>query len=341
MKRVTLNQVAEACGVSTATVSMVINGKGSITREVREKVMHAAEELGYLKNTYAAGIATSATKHLAVLINEDDEQEFEWHLVRSIFIPLEAVMYKKGIFPIIVPASKKSDNADIIKKVVLSGAGGVFTIHFGDLALHRQLEDRGLPVVMLNNSAYEDEFNTVSSDSFYGMYSAVSLLLKQGHKRISYMDYARPDYPALVMDRKLGFQKAVAEHGHDVSEFDSLTVDLSSMVDIETAVKKLMDVQDPPSAFALHDDYLAAKVWVALGKIGLRVPEDVSIVAAGDTMDYNQPFIPQISTARINTDLMGELGAELMLKRLSGKSVENETIKVKPNVIDRGSTREI
>ena len=341
MGRITLNQVAELCGVSAATVSLVLNGKGNITREVREKVMQAAEDVGYLKNTYASGMASSAVKHLAVLINEDYEKEFEWHLVRSIFMPIEAVMYKEGIFPIIVPVSSNADNVDIIKKIILSGAGGVFTIHFGDRALHRQLEDRGLPVVILNNSAFEDEFNSVSSDSFYGMNSAVSLLLDQGHERIAYIDYDRPQYPSLVMDRKLGFQKAVAERGYQISEFRNLTVDIKSMPDIEAAVLKMMNAADPPTAIAMHDDYLAVKVYVALRNQGLRIPDDISIIAAGDTMDYNQPFIPQISTARINTDLMGELGAELMLKRLSGKSVENETIKVKPNVIDRGSTKEI
>lgn len=342
MGRVTLNQIAESCNVSAATVSMVINGKGNITREVRDRVMKTAEELGYLKNTFAAGIASSTVKHLAVLINEDYEKEFEWHLVRSIFIPLEAVMYENGIFPMIIPASSTVDNADIIKKVVLSGAGGVFTIHFGDRVLHRQLEDRGLPVVMLNNSAYEDEFNTVSSDSFYGMNSAVALLLEQGHNRIAYMDYERPAYPAVVMDRQLGFQKAVAERGFDVSEFRHVRVaDIHSMPDIEAEVNRLMNSSAKPTAIAMHDDYLAAKVFVALQKQGYRIPEDVSIIAAGDTMDYKQPFIPQISTARINTDLMGELGAELMLKRLTGKSVGNETIRVKPNVIDRGSSKEI
>ncbi len=341
MGRITLNQIAETCGVSAATVSMVLNGKGNITPEVRERVMQAAEKLGYLKNTYAAGMASSEVKHVAVLINKDYEKEFEWHLVRSIFIPIEAVMYKKGIVPIIVPASMKSEHADIIKKVVLSGAGGVFTVHFGDRALHRQFEDRGLPVVILNNSEYDDEFNSVSSDSFYGMNSAVSVLLDQGHRHIAYIDYERPAYQGLVMDRRLGFQKAVAERGLNVSDLHTLTVNLKSLSEIERSLTQLMSEKPRPTAIALHDDYLAAKVYVALNEIGLKVPEDVSIIAAGDTMDYNQPFIPQISTARINTDLMGELGAELMLKRLSGKSVENETIRVKPNVIDRGSSKEI
>jgi LacI family transcriptional regulator len=320
---------------------MVLNGKGNISKEVRERVMKAAQELGYLKNTYAAGIATAGVKHLAVLINEDYQKEFEWHLVRSIFIPLEAVLYKEGLYPIIIPVSPAQDNSDIIKKVVLSGAGGVFTIHFGDRALHRQLEDRGLPVVILNNSAYEDEFCSVSSDSFYGMNSAVSMLIDSGHRRIVYIDYERPEYQALFTDRYLGCQKAVSEKGLDPGFFDRKTVDIFSIEDIDTKVAEIMGGKERPTALALHDDYLAAKVYVSLQKAGVRIPEDISLIAAGDTLDYNQPFIPRISTAKINTDLMGELGAELMLKRLFGKNFVNETIKVKPNVIDRGSTKEI
>lgn len=230
MKRVTLKQIAEDTGVSTATVSMVINGKGPISKKVKEKIIKSAEKLGYVKNIYAAGMASNSARHIAVLINADYEKEIEWHLIRSIFIPLEAVMYEKGYYPILLPVSTSQTNETILKKVILSSAGGVFTIHFGNRELHQMFEDRGLPVVILNKSTFESEFYTVSSDNFYGMHKAVLTLLDIGHTQIAYIDYERPEFPGLVMDRFWGFKYAIETRGLNPEDYKRWIVDINPIV---------------------------------------------------------------------------------------------------------------
>lgn len=341
MKRVTLKQIAEDTGVSTATVSMVINGKGPISKKVKDKILGSAKRLGYVKNTYAAGMASSCAQHIAVLINADYEKEIEWHLIRSIFIPLESVMYDKGYYPILIPVRTSQTNDMIIRKVILSGAGGVFTIHFGNRELHQMFEDRGLPVVILNKSTFESEFTTVSSDNFYGMHNAATILLDIGHTNIVYIDYERPEFPSLVMDRFWGFKFAIESKGLNPEDYKRFIADINSIDDVFRVVSEVMGDDNKPTALVMHDDHLAVMVYVSLVRQGFRIPEDVSIVAPGDTLDYNQPFIPQISTTRINTDLMGQLGAEMMLRQIEGRTTEPEMIKVKPNIIDRGSYRSL
>jgi LacI family transcriptional regulator len=341
MKRVTLKEIAEETDVSIATVSMVMNGKGPISKKVKDRILDSAAKLGYVKNIYAAGMASNSAHHIAVLINADYEKEVEWHLIRSIFIPLESVLYEKEYYLILIPVTTNQTNDTILKKVILSGAGGVFTIQFGNRELHQMFEDRGLPAVILNKSTFESDFYTVSSDNFYGMHKATLALLDIGHTKIFYIDYERPEFPAVVMDRFWGFKYAIETRGLNPEDYKRLIVDINSVENISGVVADIMDTDIKPTALVLHDDHLAVIVYIALVRQGFRIPDDVSIIAPGDTLDYNQPFVPQISTTSINTDLMGQLGAEMMLRRIEGHSSENEIIKVKPNIIDRGSYKSL
>lgn len=341
MNRVKLSEVADHSGVSLTTASLVLNGKGNISDEVREKVMASAEKLGYIRNTHAASIASQKVVNLAILVNEDYERAFEWHLIRSIFISIETVLYDNKCFPILIPVSDKQSNAEILEKVILSGAGGVFTIHFGNRELYRQLEDRKIPVVILNNHAYENEFYTVCSEIFSGMYEATKRLIQLGHSQFAFIDYPRPDFPAVVIDRFMGFQKAIMEFGLDFPENRRFQVRLKDMDGIGETIDLLLNQNPRPTALVIHDDYLAAMVYVVLQKKGIDIPGDISMIAPGDSLDYNQPFIPQISTSRINSELMGKLGAEMMLRRLEGSSDSIELLKVQPSLVRRGTCREI
>jgi DNA-binding LacI/PurR family transcriptional regulator len=84
-------------------------------------------------------------------------------------------------------------------------------------------------------------------------------------------------------------------------------------------LKSIFSAKDKLTALFAHDDYLAARVIVTLNNLNLKESGDVSIIALGDTLDNNQPFIPRIIPMSINTDLLGKIGGELMIKWLKDK----------------------
>lgn len=84
-------------------------------------------------------------------------------------------------------------------------------------------------------------------------------------------------------------------------------------------MKIIFSVKSKPTAFFAHDDYLDARCIVTLNNLNLKEPRDVSIIVLGDTLDNNQLFIPRIIQMSINTDLLGEIGGELMINRLKNK----------------------
>jgi len=254
MKKAKLSDVAKMAKVSITTASNVLNGKGSFSDKIKQRVFKVAEELNYIKNLYASSVAKKRAIHLGILFHEDYEKAFQWNFIRHMLIQLEAVITSYNYFPVMIPVSIKQKTSDVLKKIAASGTGALFSIHYGNRELFTLLEDQGVPVVIINNIMYTKERQ---------------------------------------------------------------------------------------SALFVHDDYLAARVIVALNEIGLFIPEDISIIAPGDTLDYNQPFIPRITTMSIDTDMLGRLSGQIMIERLNGNLKTSQVLKVKQRLIKRGSCRKL
>ncbi len=341
MKNTKLADVANMAGVSITTASNILNGKGRFSPEIKQKVFEAAKTLNYRKNLYASSIAKNKISHIGVLFHEDYEKAFEWNFIRHMLIQIESVITAHDYYPVMIPVSLKLSTSEVLKKISAPGTGALFSIHYGNRELFTLLEDQGVPVVVINNSDYQDRFFTVCTDDFQGAYEGTKYLINLGHKNIAFIEYSRPDHPTVLADRFIGFKKAVDEKEIDFKDELRVTVELYNMDEIIEKVKQVMEKNPRPTAFFVHDDYLAARVIVALQKLGFSVPQDVSIIAPGDTLDYNQPFIPRITTMCIDTDMLGKLAGQMMIERLDGTLKNHQVLKVKQRLIERGSCRRL
>lgn len=341
MSNATLKDVAKEAGVSVSTVSLVLNRKGQISQDVRDRVYEAAKQLDYIKPVYTPSTAIKPIRHIAILVYEDYEKAFVWNFFRRIIIQLEAIMTKEQCYPVIIPVRLKQDTHEILEKVVSSQAGALFSIDYANQELFQQLEDRGIPVVIVNNSSLQTQFHSVCVDDFHGAYEGTRRLITLGHTHIAYVEYHRPDMPALLNDRFIGFKKALDEEQLSFPDDHRITVDLFDMDELQRKLQKLFQRKNPPTALFIHDDYLAACTIVVLQNMQLGVPNDVSIIAPGDVLDYNQPFIPQITTMRINNELMGKLAGEMLLERLKRQQDEIHVLKVNQQLVERGSCKQV
>ena len=337
----TLKDVAREAGVSLTTVSLVLSNKGRISQSVRERVILVAERLRYKKipdRTFERG---TSGRTIGILLEVDQEWEFAWTITRSIIFAINRVLENSNRQTIILPINLSQAAGDIYRNVLSTDTNAVFSIHYGNKILFERLEEIGVPVVIINNSNFQDRFYSVCVDDFQGAYEGALHLLKFGHRKIVYVDFDRPDMPALVSDRFVGFKKAIDEYGIEFSDRRHITTDLSNMQDLDNKLGDFFRGASPPTAIFAHDDYLAANVIAVLKKQNIQAPRDVSIIAPGDVLNYSQPYVPQISTMRINTELMGTTAAELMLKILGAKPDGVHVLKVNQQLFDRGSCRKI
>jgi LacI family transcriptional regulator len=272
-----------------------------------------------------------------VLISEEYEKAFEWNFIRQIIIALEAVLSAAGFFPILIPIKQEARVQDLSAKVLASGAGGLCSIHYVNKELFTFLEDFGLPVVIINNSSLQASFSTVCADDFQGAYEGTRHLLDLGHRRLAYLEYFRPDLPDYLADTYIGFKKALDEQGIPFDPGLKLSVDHRDPRDLRRAAERMAHSSPRPTALFAVDDYVVAQCIPLLSAVGLQCPSDLSIIASGDVLDFSEPFVPQVTTIRLDTALIGKLSGELMVGRLKGTALRSQVMKLRGALVERGS----
>ncbi len=335
----TLKDVAREAGVSYTTASLVLSGKGKISERVRDKVFATATQLGYKKKLRLPAEKGKRSNYIAIL--HYVPWDYSWNFIRPFIIELEKVFYKRDYFPLFLNMNQQLSSEDVLHKIINSGIHGVCSIHYSDEGLFERLEKSEIPVVIINNSNVQNKFDLVCVDDFQGAYEGTLHLIELGHRHIVYADYHRPDFPAVFADRFIGFKKAIDEYQLPFEKGQRITTDLYGLKELKTKLRAWFTKTNKPTAIFVHDDYFAARVMTVLRTLSLRVPQDVSILAPGDTLSYQEPFIPQITTMKINTSLMGKLAGDLMMNRLTKKPEDIHVLKVKQQLIKRGSCRRL
>ncbi|MDT8298275.1 MAG: LacI family DNA-binding transcriptional regulator [Spirochaetaceae bacterium] len=334
MAKPTLQDIAKLAGVSSSTVSLVLSNKGKISPEVQEKVRLAAEEIGYSKTVPVAG---SISNIVAVLFHFDHQLAQTWHILRQVTLSLERTLSDMNYLTTLIPITFHMTDSEIFRKIVDSRAAAVISMHFGREDLFARFEKSGLPVVLVINSHFQSHFYTVCADNFQGSYEAASHLLDLGHKRIVYADFDIYELPATLSDRYFGFYKALNERGISFPDGLKLHFDIDDLSDIRQKMETIFSMEEKPTAIFFVDDYLAAHCIGVLDDMGLRIPEDVSIVASGEVLDYDEPYVPKVSGMITRPDLLGKFSAEMLIDRLEHKHLESYVLKIKQQFVDRGS----
>ncbi len=341
MERPKLRQVADEAGVSLTTVSLVLSGKGKISNPVRDRVIEAAKKVGYRRKRNRKESPEEAPSTVTILLPVDDEWAHTLHFIRPIIVEIERALIKENLYPVILPTFYTSDVENTISKILANEAKAVFSIHYGKEALFRKLEGMGIPVIVIMNNNFQDTFYSVCVDDFQGAYEGCLHLIRLGHRAIGYVDFPRPDLPAVVVDRFIGFRKAMDEYSLPFPAEWRISVPLGNRLLLGQNLRRLFAGDKWPTALFVHDDYFAARVLSELGAAGIRVPEDVSVIAPGDVLDYGDPFMPPLTTMRIDTALMGRIAGDLLLNRLRMNPREIQVLKVKQQLVERSSCRRL
>jgi LacI family transcriptional regulator len=334
MRHPTLKDIATRCGVSTATVSMVLAGKGSISPDMSARIRNSADELGYARRVPRTSKGPSF-KYVCIIQWED--APFLWHFSQPFVLQLEKILVEMGFRPMVIHKQPSLDDAALYNEIRAARVGAVFAIHYVNPVLFDEFEKMGIPVIILNNNNYQNRFWSVLTDDIQGTYEGTRHLLGLGHRRFAYAEYMRPDFGSVVRDRFFGFKRALDEAGINFSEGHRITVDLRDQAGLECRMAEVFGGLDRPTALVVHDDYFGAIIHRVLTSQGLRIPADLSMICPGDVLDYNEPFFPRLSTMQIDLPLMISMSWDLLLSRLVDESARVKVLKTKMQLVDRGS----
>ncbi len=334
--KVTLRDVALAAGVSMTAASMALSDSGRLSDETREKVRGAARELGY-KTKSLPPVRMDEGPAVGIFMSIDAEWAFIFHFIRPIIEEIGSTLAGHGLTTILIPFSRRDNVDDIYQKIQKSRVIAIAALHYGNETLFERLESAGIPVVLIMNSNFQDRFYSVCVDDYQGAYEGACRLIRRGHRTIGYLECVRHDLPQLLVDRFFGFRKAVEEYGLTFDDSMKARVEPEDMRGLAGALERMLaDNRGMTGLFALDDD-LALRIVVALSMIGKQVPADLSLIAPGDVLDYGLPHIPGICTMRIDTAYMGKIAAQMILNRIQHNPQELHVLKVKQQLVRRGS----
>jgi len=332
--RVTLREVAQAAGVHPGTASRALNeGTRSLVRsETVERVVAAADSLGYKPNLLARSFKTRRTHSVGIVIPDINNPLFP-PMVRGV----EDRLFREGYVSLL--ANTENDSARqqrIFDQMVDRRVDGLVlaTAARHDVSLEA-LSDQGIPIVLINRVVQNHAFSSVSVDNEAGVRLVVEHLRALGHERIAHV--AGPQTMSTGFARHSGFLSAMAATGDRADP--SLVVFAESMTipEGERCASTLFGLVDRPTAVFCANDMLALGCYAALDEVGLRCPDDVSVVGFND-MPFIDRLSPPLTTVRIPHYEFGAHAAELLLQRIEFPDLPLKVVVLAPALVVRGST---
>ncbi len=330
----TIREVAERAGVSTMTVSRVINNSGHISREARERVEAAIGALGYVPNALARSLRFKQTKTLALVLS-DITNPFFTTIARGV----EDVASRGGFNVIFCNTDESEDKqAEYLTILVQKQVDGVLLVPARSSEEPvTYLRSRRVPVVVIDRRVPACETDGVRGDSEQGAYDLAGLLLELGHRRIAIL--SGPPEVSTAADRVTGYRRALADAGLTVDPALILHGRLRQEGGYQMAQQALALSPRPTAIFAANN-FIAIGAYRALWDAGLRVPDDIAMV----TFDDLPPALvvePFLTVAAQPAYEMGQRATELLLARLAGTAPDEcQEIVLPVQIIVRRSSGE-
>jgi LacI family transcriptional regulator len=328
----TLRDVAAAARVHPATASRALNPgtRLLVSEETAKRVTEAAERLGYRPNPVARSLRTRRSHTIGVLIPDLNNPLFP-PIVRG----LEDRLAQHGY--VVLMGNTDGDlkrermvfdqmRARHVDGFVLATA----TLHNPMLA---EAAEADLPVVLMNRTAQGYPFSSVSVDNEQGERAAVSHMVSLGHKRIGHI--AGPQEISTGVARLRGFTDGMSSHGLPADEI--VYASGYSIEEGRRCAHELLAANSGLTAIVAANDMLAVGCYGAFDDLGLRCPEDISVIGFND-MPFIDRLRPPLSTVRFPHYKLGTEAAKLLLERIEDTDSSVKILFLAPELVARGST---
>ena len=317
----TIQDVAKQAGVAPMTVSRVINKSSYVAQPMRERVETAIAEMGYVPNGLARSLRSRRT-HTFALVLTDVTNPFFTTVARGV----EDAASAAGFMVILGNTDEgEAKEREYLRMLLQRQVDGILLVPAGDATESlRVIRQQQTPAVVLDRRVQHAQVDVVRCDSEGGAYQLGELLISLGHRSLAII--AGPQGVSNSDDRVAGFQRALAEAGLNqtapVYHGDIASVyygNLTHQSGYEMTRKALAAAPRPTAIFAANN-FLAIGALNALHDAGLRVPEDVALVAFDDLPSEFVAF-PFLTVLAQPAYEMGQKAVELLLNRLEAKKL--------------------
>lgn len=337
-KRVTMQDIANETGLSSASVSYVLNGKEGVSEQRRKLVMDAVKKLGYVSNYAARSLAMNSSKLIGVCSPQTEEENrlmFDNPFYSELMNNIEYECRLRGYHVIISGSDVDESYMNLAQKRSLDG---IIIIGSYSQEFYKEFQNSNFPVVLVDTYFDSDEFSNVRINDEEGGYIATKYLLKYGHKNVAFVSGTITDC-GVTQRRFEGYKRALSEFN---IEFNSDYVYPSS-VSFESGreqAKKIITKNKDITAIMCTADVIAVGVSKQLSDMGVKIPDDISIIGF-DNLKISKYTSPSITTVSQNIEEKGKVAVEMILSQIEKDEKIGKTVVLPVEIIERKSVKRL
>ncbi len=334
----TMKEVADFAGVSVATVSRVLNNTGYVSNDLRERVQKAIQELNYQPSALARSLRRQITQTVGLLIPQLNHPFFS-----ALAYAIEQTLFAQGHHTLICSAEESHAKEDAYINMFLSRrVDGVILVPTGH-SVHSvaHLLEQRVPVVLVDRDLPRlSSIHRVLCNNYQGAYEALRYLHGLGHRRIGFV--STPQHSAAVVERWKGIRQAVTDFNihtpPNLIVFATEEQESAGQFQIGYQIGKKLLAQSPaPTAIFALTDVMAIGVIHAASEMGLRLPEELSVVGF-DNIDLAAFSMPELTTVAQPVYEMGTAASEILLRQMHHEAAVPESVVLETHLIIRKST---
>ena len=329
---VTSIDVARLADVSQSAVSRTFTPGASVSEGTRARIMEAAAKLGYRPNATARTLSTQRSRMIAVVVSNLQNQ-----LYPVVIEQLSKQLQTHG-YHVLLFISDIEDADELLVELMRYQVDGIVMASTQlSSALAREIAEARVPVVMFNRVSRVGSISTVSSDNHGGGRAVALFLATGGHRRIAYL--AGAEDSSTNHDRERGFVDGLAECGLRIAARAAGNYEFERAAQATLELFTHGPAADRPDALFVASDHMAfAAIDTLRGALGLRVPEDVSVVGF-DNVPQAEWGAYRLTTVEQDVGQMVEATVRMLLQQLEDDAVTRDHAVIPARLVVRGSAR--
>ncbi|MGG7448429.1 ribose operon transcriptional repressor RbsR [Kosakonia oryzendophytica] len=326
-----MKDVARLAGVSTSTVSHVINNDRFVSDAIREKVDAAIKTLNYAPSALARSLKINQTRTIGMLITASTNP-FYSELVRGV----ERSCFERGYS--LVLCNTEGDEQRMnrnLETLMQKRVDGLLLLCTETHQPSQEIMHRypSIPTVMMDWAPFDGDSDLIQDNSLFGGDMATQYLIDKGYTRIACITGPLDKTPARL--RLEGYREAMIRAGLTIREGDEIESDFEFGGGFE-AMQSLLAMNARPQAVFIGNDAMAVGAYQALYQAGLKIPEDMAIVGYDD-IELARYMTPPLTTIHQPKDELGELAIDVLIHRMAEPDLQQQRLQLTPILMTRGS----
>ena len=330
VNRITLKDVAGACGYTVNTVSRALRGDPRLPESTREKIRESAVRMGYIRNSLASTLRSGRSGNIAVIVNDVHNLHF-----CNMLTVMDSELRQAGYNIMVLCMGLNEELGEhLIRSAISQSVDGILYFPYMNNRSHIEImQKNNMPFVLLDRRIQDIVTDNVRCDDRQGGFLAGVHLAGLGHKKYLFM--SGENRSSSQIDRLEGFMQAMREYGIPESNIRVVPGEKVEAALADSTLRELLFPLDYTALVSFRDE-VSYPVMLELADMGLEIPRDISIVSF-DHLRGDIPYLPKLTSIFSEGQSVASNGVRLLLNRIEHPDLPPQVIVLPVRLFDEGT----